>query len=137
MALFYTNKPGFSVGERPNNVCSRQLLISMKRLFVLFVFAFSLSFTANAQNGEVEIIIAKKIKVFPNPATNVVNVLGLKNSLRAEIVISDSYGNTVLQHRWAIKNNALNIPIINLNSGIYIITVRSQEQQVQTKFYKQ
>ena len=96
-----------------------------------------LSFSASAQEEVVEITITKKVKVFPNPATNVVNILGLKNSRRAEISISDSYGNTVLEHRWAIKNNALNIPITSLNSGIYIVTIRSQEQQIQTKFYKQ
>jgi len=78
----------------------------------------------------------QKIKVFPNPATNVVNVLGLKNSDRADISISDVYGNIVLNHQWRIKNNALNIPISTLNSGIYIVSVRSKEQQIQTKFYK-
>jgi len=108
----------------------------MKRLLVLFVFALTLSFSANAQDEVVEITIAKKVKVFPNPATNVVNVLGLRNSNRAEISISDSYGNIVLEHHWAIKNNALNIPITSLISGIYMITIRSEEQQVQTKFYK-
>jgi len=109
----------------------------MKRFFILFLVFFSLSFSANAQDEDIDIVIAKKVKVFPNPATNVVNVLGLKNSNKAEIVISDAYGNTMLEHRWAIKNNALNIPITSLNSGIYIITIRSQEQKVQTKFYKQ
>lgn len=109
----------------------------MKRILVLFLFAFTLSFSANAQREDVEIVIAKKVKVFPNPATNVVNILGLRNSAKAEISISDTYGNTALEHRWAIRNNALNIPITSLNSGIYIITIRSQEQQVQTKFYKQ
>lgn len=109
----------------------------MKRVVLLLIMAFSLSFSANAQTDGQEIVITKKVKVFPNPASNVVNVLGLKNSARAEISVLDSYGNTVLEHRWAIKNNALNIPISSLNSGVYIITIRSQEQQVKTKFYKQ
>lgn len=108
----------------------------MKHFLVLFVFAFMLSFSANAQSEEVEIIIAQKVKVFPNPATNVVNVLGLKNSNRAAISISDTYGNVVLEHHWQIKNRALNIPISSLTSGLYIITIRSDEQKVQTKFYK-
>ena len=79
----------------------------------------------------------QKVIVFPNPATNVVNILGLHNSSRAAISITDTYGTLVLQHRWEIKNNALNIPITSLNSGIYIVTIRSEEQQVRTKFYKQ
>ena len=79
---------------------------------------------------------AQKVKVFPNPATNVVNILGLINSEKAEIFISDVYGNMVLVHQWRIKNNTLNIPISTLSSGMYIVTIRSQEQHIQTKFYK-
>lgn len=94
-----------------------------------------------AQEGESTIIhreVAKsqKIKVFPNPATTVVTILGLKNSDKANITISDVYGNSILNHQWRIKNNALNIPISTLDSGIYIITIRSLEQKIQTKFYK-
>lgn len=80
---------------------------------------------------------SQKIKVFPNPATNVVNILGLKNSNKADILISDVYGNIVLTHQWRIKNNALNIPIVTLSSGIYIVSIRSWEQNVQVKFYRQ
>lgn len=78
----------------------------------------------------------QKIKVFPNPATNVVNILGLINSTKADILISDVYGNALLKHQWHIKNNAINIPIATLEPGIYMVTIISQEQKVQTKFYK-
>ena len=78
----------------------------------------------------------QKIKVFPNPATNVVNILGLENSTRADIMITDMYGNAILKHQWHITNNAINIPIASLNSGIYLVTIISQEQKVQTKFFK-
>lgn len=79
----------------------------------------------------------EQIKVFPNPATNIINVLGLQNSSDALITVSDIYGNTVLQHQWAIKNNALNIPIANLEKGIYLVSIQSKEISVQRKFYKQ
>ncbi len=77
-----------------------------------------------------------EIKVFPNPATNVVNLLGLENSSKADILISDISGNIIQQYRWEIRNHALNIPIASLNPGIYIISVSSKEQSLQTKFYK-
>ncbi|MBT8306863.1 MAG: T9SS type A sorting domain-containing protein [Maribacter sp.] len=85
---------------------------------------------------QVETATKQKVKVFPNPATNVVNILGLLNSQKADILISDVYGNVMLKHQWRIKNNALNIPIVNLTSGIYIVTIISNKQKVQTKFYK-
>ena len=81
--------------------------------------------------------VIEKIKVFPNPATNVINVLGLQNSDEALIRVSDIYGNTLLQHRWEIKNNALNIPVAHLEKGIYLIAIQTETYKVQTKFYKQ
>ena len=113
----------------------------MKKIFIFLCLALC-TIGARAQNNAIEIAPKKeihtkhKIKVFPNPATNVVNVLGLLNSNRAKIVISDSYGNTLLQHNWAIKNKAISIPIAQLNSGVYIISITSKEQKVQEKFFK-
>jgi len=71
----------------------------MKKIFV-FLCLVLCTIGFQAQDNAIEIAPKKevhtkhKIKVFPNPATNVVNVLGLLNSNRAKIVISDSYGNT-------------------------------------------
>lgn len=112
----------------------------MKKTIVLITLLFS--FVGSAQSNAdqptlQETQISKKVKVFPNPATSVVNILGLQNSAKATIVISDVNGNVVLQHQWAIRRKALNIPISDLNPGIYVVSIRSEEQQVYTKFYKQ
>lgn len=77
------------------------------------------------------------VKVFPNPATNVINILGLKNDQNASIRITDTYGNRVIFHQWDIKRNALNIPVLHLPQGIYLITIQSEHQKVQAKFFKQ
>lgn len=114
----------------------------MKKGVLLFIFIL-FSFGAIAQTDENQESLAqqeqraaKKVKVFPNPATNVVNVLGLVNSSRSTITISDISGNEVLRHQWAIRNNSVSIPIPNLNSGIYVVRIASKIQKVQTKFYK-
>lgn len=114
----------------------------MKNKGILFIFML-LSFWAAAQSDEAnnpsapkEVVSKLKIKVFPNPATNVVNVLGLINSARATIIISDISGNEVLARQWAIRNNAVNIPVPNLQTGIYVVRIESKEQRVNAKFYK-
>lgn len=38
------------------------------------------------------------VKIFPNPATEVINILGLNNTPNAYISITDSYGNQVIHH---------------------------------------
>lgn len=117
----------------------------MKKYLSFITFILLVTVTGNAQSTTSESgrtptsesTVATKVKVFPNPATNVVNVLGLKNTPKADITIMDIYGNTVLTRQWAIRRNALNITISTLDSGAYIIHIRSTEQQVRTKFYKQ
>ncbi len=104
----------------------------MKKLAFYIVF-FTLINAGFSQSDAV----ANDVKVFPNPATTVINVLGLKNDQHAAISIIDSYGNQVIFHQWTIKNNALNIPILNLEKGMYLLRIRSEHQNVQTKFYKQ
>ncbi len=111
----------------------------MKNLVLYFLFMFTIH-VGFSQSNQPEISLNTKrntVKVFPNPATNVINVLGLKNAQNAAISITDCYGNTVISHQWNIKNNALNIPIVNLEKGIYLISIRSEHQKVQTKFIKQ
>jgi len=99
----------------------------MKRLLII-VFFISLGASKLA---------AQDIKVFPNPATNVINVLGLKNDSNAAISIRDSYGTQIIYHQWDIKRNSLNIPVFNLEKGLYMITIQSEHQNVKAKFYKQ
>ncbi len=97
---------------------------------LLFAFHFGLAQDVGDTSTE------KTVKVFPNPATNLVNVLGLKNSDQAQITITDINGTPVQKHYWKISNQAVNLPISNLKKGIYLIHIRSKEQEVRTKFFK-
>lgn len=114
----------------------------MKKFLSIILFIVLCPFSGQAQEidqkrtASQHDTLIQEIKIFPNPATNVVNILGLKNSDKADILISDAYGNALLKHQWRIKNNAINIPIASLESGIYMVTIVSQEQKVQTKFFK-
>ncbi|QLG44595.1 T9SS type A sorting domain-containing protein [Costertonia aggregata] len=106
-----------------------------KSFLICSLWLFSVCIYSQA-DPNTEIAEPKKIRVFPNPATDVVNILGLQNSDDANITISDVYGTEVLKHQWEIRKNALNIPVANLKKGIYIISIHSIEQKIQTKFYK-
>ncbi len=116
--------------------------VSMRNLcFIVFCcFLLGLKLQAQGNNSNVENPpvqgIKGKIKVFPNPAVNVINILGLTNTDKAIIAIIDVYGNVLLKHNWAIKNNAANIPISSLTKGMYIVDIQSKKEHVRTKFYK-
>jgi len=103
----------------------------MKR--IIFIFYLTVLFVTSLSAQDTK----NNIKVFPNPATNVINVLGLENDNNAEIFIIDSYGNTIVTHQWDIKNNSLNIPVFHLDQGVYVLTIKTNHQQIQQKFLKQ
>ncbi len=107
--------------------------------FLLFLITAA---TARAQSTESPKVDAQdvaqaNVKVFPNPATNVVNILGLPNTNKATVSISDIYGNEVLKVNREIRNGALSIPIPNLDNGFYAVTIHTGQKQVRVKFYKQ
>ncbi len=119
----------------------RQRLL-MKKL-VLTLFCVSLSFLVNAQtfdpinsDSKEQKIDVEKVKIFPNPATSVVNIAGIFNCQRAAIYIFDSYGNQVNQYFWEIKNHALSIPVPRLAKGIYTVQIVSENKSISAKFYK-
>ncbi|MFX0555496.1 T9SS type A sorting domain-containing protein [Maribacter sp. CXY002] len=100
-----------------------------KKLILFALLVITLNNTGFSQSAE-------KVTIFPNPATSVINILGLKNTSQASIIITDIYGSTVINYKWEIKKNALNIPIANLNQGIYLLSIKSEEEVIQKKFYK-
>lgn len=109
----------------------------MKRMIFVSLCLFSTSLFSQQEKVLDDASSVQEIIIFPNPATTVVNVLGLKNSTKASIVLTDTYGNTLNRHQWEIKNNALNIPVANLDPGVYLLSIHSPEQNVQKKFVKQ
>jgi hypothetical protein len=109
----------------------------MERMIFVSLCLFSTLLFSQQEKALDNVSAVQEIIIFPNPATTVVNVLGLKNAPQASIVLSDMYGNTQNSYQWEIKNNALNIPVANLEPGIYLLSIRSPEQKVQKKFVKQ
>lgn len=71
--------------------------------------------------------------VFPNPATNTLNV-GLDNKPADEIAIYDLNGKQLLQ---AIHPNGNQIDISNLANGMYVVQVKAAGKKAQAKWIKQ
>lgn len=109
----------------------------MRYCFTILFFTLCLVAAAQGTSTDGFPKNGEKIKVFPNPATTTITVLGLKNTDKAMILIFDSTGTALQQHQWEIRNNAINMTVASLESGMYSISISSKEQQVLTRFYKQ
>jgi hypothetical protein len=67
------------------------------------------------------------LKVYPNPASNRINIQSNFQLINAEYIISDLFGNTILQGK--IMNENTNIEIANFSKGIYLLTVKNDAKQ--------
>ena len=69
------------------------------------------------------------LNIYPNPAKNVVNVIG-KNIQQISII--DFTGRTLIQQNFNNANN-LKLNIENLSKGIYLLKVEDVKGNMQTK----
>jgi hypothetical protein len=80
-----------------------------------------------------------EFKIYPNPAKSKINIL-IKSKINdeAKITISNLLGSIVYQKSTIIgRNTIIEIPISEINLGVYIITISTSYNQVSRKFIKQ
>jgi subtilisin family serine protease len=87
------------------------------------VFYFNPLSTTKVENAET-------IKVYPNPASGVLNISGTDADKATRIVITDMLGKKVLE-TMATDNNTVDITAIT--AGLYIITISQQDGLMATK----
>jgi hypothetical protein len=73
------------------------------------------------------------ISVFPNPANDILQLKGMENTKISQVSISNVLGKKVLSTS-EIKNNSIDIS--NLNPGIYMISISSENSEKRIKFIK-
>ena len=101
-------------------------------LFILTLFlnvnAFGKDSLSNAPITNVISVEIPGLKIFPNPASNVVTIQSDKNLLK-DVVIYDVLGKEVLKK--TLLNGVLDIS--NINSGVYIIKITENNSSVSRK----
>jgi hypothetical protein len=74
-----------------------------------------------------------EIAIYPNPVDTVLNIKNAENLVDASFNIVNVLGETVLKSNNVSKNA---IDVSNLSSGVYILSVSSEDGAKQFKFYK-
>ncbi|NER18076.1 immunoglobulin domain-containing protein [Spongiivirga citrea] len=82
-----------------------------------------------------ESILINDMRFYPNPVTDFVYLVGMNNFETANIIVTDLTGNVVLT---TTKNQLTDnqLPMRNLAVGVYIISVQTETQILNTKIYK-
>jgi hypothetical protein len=80
-------------------------------------------------------ILDDKLSVYPNPVVDVLNIDTLKNLTNASFSIISSSGQSVVNSKSLNTNNSVDVS--GLSSGIYFLSIVSDEEKKQYKFIKQ
>lgn len=91
-----------------------------------FLFFDTLSLTSVLSNDKFN---SESISIYPNPATDVLNVSGVENV--TSLVINDINGRTI-----KTVNNATSINVSDLNAGVYFVNITTENGNVTKKFMK-
>lgn len=82
-----------------------------------------------------DVSFASKLKLYPNPATDVLNISNESNFSNANFTISDMTGRIVLK-KSAISGSSTNINIASLSNGTYLIKIENEGKSTTSKFIK-
>lgn len=77
--------------------------------------------------------LVNSLSIYPNPATDILKIDNADNLANASFSIVDILGKTVIQSK-ALNNNAIDVS--NLSSGVYVLSVSSENGAKQFKFQK-
>lgn len=94
--------------------------------------ATQLNFTTSSMGIDKKNLI-NGLSVYPNPVTDVLKIANANNLVKASFSIVDILGKTVIRSK-VLNNDAIDVS--NLSSGIYILSVSSDEGAKQFKFQK-
>lgn len=72
------------------------------------------------------------IKIYPNPANNILNIETLNQEKINSITIYNILGQEVLNH----NNSSNKIDVVNLTAGTYFIKIKTDINEINTKFIK-
>lgn len=77
--------------------------------------------------------LVNSLSIYPNPATDILKIDNADNLANASFSIVDILGKTVIQSK-ALSNNAIDVS--DLSSGVYVLSVSSENGAKQFKFQK-
>ena len=89
------------------------------------------NYLATLSNNSFPIVNNNKIKIFPNPSSNVVQIK--TNSKVDKITVYDFLGKEILTPTQ--NNNEINVE--NLSKGVYLIEVYTENEKIYKKFIKE
>ena len=92
-----------------------------------------LTITANSLGVEKK-NIENELVLYPNPVSNILNIKNPDGMIFKSLKINDVLGKTVYLDRYAEGKNTIDVS--NLSSGMYLLSISSEDKTQHSKFYK-
>jgi len=117
-SVIYTN-PAYII-EAPTLTTDKMRLYYHKKVSSNFKIYLRYRNSSAAIN---EITNSDEVKIYPNPATNKINIELPGDKTEVSVEIYDMYGREIMH-----QLNSLNISLVNLTPGVYTMIIRQKER---------
>ena len=89
------------------------------------------------ETGINDVAFSRNLSVYPNPATELLNIEVKNNARIKEVKIFDMAGKQLLKVQVPVQNNShITIPVNELPYGVYMMLIQTEETLFQHKFIK-
>lgn len=123
--FLYPGIPGFFIdGDTYTLLCYSENDINVYRQPYYNTCTYDTAWTWNSIDEFTNV----GVKVWPNPATDVVQVQLQNTNGQQVLELTDITGRSVLQQQ--LNEPATNIPVDNLSKGVYLYTIRNNHQPI-------
>ncbi|TRX35402.1 DUF3500 domain-containing protein [Flavobacterium restrictum] len=82
-----------------------------------------------------DVSLVSKIKIYPNPTTDVLSISNESSFTNANFSITDITGRTILK-KSAVSGTSANINVASLSKGTYIVKIEDEGKSMTSKFIK-
>ena len=96
---------------------------------------FAAQNTVPTENLAVNEQLAQKFSLFPNPATNVVNITNAENMQVNQVIVYDIAGKEIKNQTFT-NENQVQLNVENLASGTYMLHIQTNEGTAVKKLIK-
>ena len=79
--------------------------------------------------------LSKNLKLYPNPVVDELQISGLKNSENTKITVFNLLGQKMAQFN--LNQNQKSVDLNNLNTGVYLVKIKSEDGQITKRIVKQ
>lgn len=91
---------------------------------IIYSFYYNIHYISNVVKITIEPQVFVSTKIYPNPATSILNIENIRSSVISNVIITNSNGSTIIPNSYSqITPSLIQLNVANLPLGVYFISM--------------